>query len=62
LQSKISKQHLLGGVKKKQAVVPSKLAISVALGPEMMREEEIDSQMFDRDIDSVGRIGSLQEN
>jgi len=34
----------------------------VALGPEMMREEEIDSQMFDRDFDSVGRIGSLQEN
>jgi hypothetical protein len=59
MQSKISKQHLLGGAKKKQAVVPSKLAISMALGPEIMREEEIDSQMFDRDFDSVGRIGSL---
>ena len=58
----MSKKHPVGGAKKKQGVVPSKLAISVALGPEMMREEEIDSQMFDRDIDSVGRIGSLKEN
>jgi|LauGreDrversion4_2_1035121.scaffolds.fasta_scaffold200313_3 DUF438 domain-containing protein len=36
--------------------------LSVALGPEMMREEAIDSNMFDRDNESVSKGESMIES
>lgn len=36
--------------------------VSVMLGPEMMKEEEIESQMFERDNESVGKQGSITNN